>query len=853
MARPTGLQRFYAQADRVIVLGLILIAFTLRLYRLGFDSLWYDETVSVMLAQKPVLELINHTARDIHPPAYYLMLHGWKIVAKPTPTFGLEFLYGWPSLLFGVAAVAMLYPLGRLIIGRQVALIALGLGAINPFLIWYSQEVRMYSMGALLGLLCIWSTLKVVDTLHHDKGAPDIGGLAGYLIAYAVAGAIGLYTLYYFALLLVALNLYFLFAVWRFQRRQIRYILLPWLSAQMGLLIAWLPWAPVFWRQIMRPPVPPWRENWESIQTAVDATLEVFGTLLAGQAWTDTQVWLFGLVGVVLFLIYFGYAKSCALNRKSKATQIIAYALLVPVFLILTISVISVPIYHVRYLSVVAPVFMLVVAVALLWFLRTNVAIGIAGTSLIVAISLVSLNRSWSSPRLMSDDHRAAVNDVATGWRPGDAVLVNAGWVYPALLVYWPDELIGPHAARPPAIDLIQRLGQPLRSPSATEDIQAEFQVPIVMSGSVDGSPDLGWGLPESDFFSISSQETLAALNALSEQTSRLWHYRLYDTVSDPNGVIRSWLDESQELVRAKDYPGNSFLRGELYGTTVAAEQPEVPGIVFGDLLKIAEYPVHQTHRAGETTFIDLVLEMMREEPNERPDLALSVRLYDDAGALVAQNDEQLWPDFGEWQKGILYRQSLALPIPVSTKPGAYWMELLVYDKDSLVPLDVDDEQYTVDGQRWRMAKLDVDLPTVAPIITDTIARFDYIDLVSASVDRLKISTSSPLELELVWRPVSNEYRDNYLATVDLWSPAGELVQSWTELAGGPEYPSGRWPAGFPIREVRRLNLDPQLSQGEYELSIRLERQSDRLSIPARTRWWVPDVDKVHIATVELS
>src|SRR5450759_539794 len=89
-------------------LGLILLAGTgLRLFRLGAESLWYDETVSVMLAGSPLRELLRHTAGDIHPPGYYLLLRAWLLLsgyptghADPAGN-GLEFAAGFLSLAAG--------------------------------------------------------------------------------------------------------------------------------------------------------------------------------------------------------------------------------------------------------------------------------------------------------------------------------------------------------------------------------------------------------------------------------------------------------------------------------------------------------------------------------------------------------------------------------------------------------------------------------------------------------------------------------------------------------------------------------------------------------------------------------
>ena len=66
---------FLDRGHRLLLLAGLLLGFALRLVRLGAESLWYDETVSVVLARKSIPDLIAHTAGDIHPPGYYLLLH----------------------------------------------------------------------------------------------------------------------------------------------------------------------------------------------------------------------------------------------------------------------------------------------------------------------------------------------------------------------------------------------------------------------------------------------------------------------------------------------------------------------------------------------------------------------------------------------------------------------------------------------------------------------------------------------------------------------------------------------------------------------------------------------------------
>ena len=119
------------------------------------------------------------------------------------------------------------------LLGRSVALWSALLVAISPYNLWYSQEVRMYTLGAVLGILALWCALNV--------GRNSLAHYAGYVLA----AALGLYALYYFAFLLLALNLYII--VYLLHRRQ-QQPLRNWLLAQAGVLILYLPWLSIAWQ-----------------------------------------------------------------------------------------------------------------------------------------------------------------------------------------------------------------------------------------------------------------------------------------------------------------------------------------------------------------------------------------------------------------------------------------------------------------------------------------------------------------------------------------------------------------------------------------------------------------------------
>ncbi len=781
-------------SHRSLLLAGLLLGWGLRLYRLGAESLWYDEAVSAFLARQSAADLIAHTARDIHPPGYYLLLHVWQIITSPTLNTGFEFLWAWPSALCGMILLPLIYALGRRLFDRHIALIALWLTALHPYHIWYSQEVRMYTLGALLGLLCLWATLGMTtDNRRRTADRPSP-------LLYILAAAAGLYTLYYFAFLLLALN------VWIFMQyatRNTQHALHPspftvWLLAQFAVLLLWLPWLPTVWRQVTQPPVPPWRGSIETLTVI----RETFSALLVGQSPPPTE-WIWA--GLALALIALAYTK----RQHHKGISILTLYGLLPWLLVYLISSTLTPLYHIRYFFMYAAPLPLLMAVALprgLWG-----RIGLLGLSL---ASVWSLSEFWYSPVYRSDDHRGAVSALAEAWRPGDAVLVNAGWVYPVLDLYWPTHLRGPDDARPAPLTEHLRLTEGMPDPA--------FSTPKpLVTGSVDGAETLGWGLAESDFYAMTYARATAALTDLAAQAARIWHYRLYDTVSDPHGKLRADLAQLGGKSVDQPYPGRDFLRLERYDTGAPCQAAPLLATA-GEAIQWAALDLPTTTQAGSYLYVTLCAEALT---GYNAGLRTSLRLYrqtDDT--LIAQADG---PIDGE-------RITLALPIPAATPPGTYWLDLIVYNGADGAPLPLTGASI-IDGQRLRLGTLTVDLPLMPPPAPAPLARFDYIELLSVHWGTGQARPGETLAISTLWRPRPNEYRDTYAARFRL-TGNGE-TQEWRRLLGGDGYPSGAWAAGYPVRDWQRLPLSPDLPVGEYTLWVGLERASDGQTIPARRGW----------------
>ncbi|MEA2154144.1 MAG: mannosyltransferase [Solirubrobacteraceae bacterium] len=169
--------------------GLVVLAgAALRFATLDVQSLWYDEAVSAHLLQMDLGAMLRAIPdSESAPPLYYVLAWLWAQVAG-TGEVGLRAL----PALFGTATIPVAWALGRRLGGERAGLFAAALVAVNPLLVWFSQEARAYSLLALLGALSALLWLRALESPRR-----------GRLLAWGVVAALALAT-HYYAIFLVA-------------------------------------------------------------------------------------------------------------------------------------------------------------------------------------------------------------------------------------------------------------------------------------------------------------------------------------------------------------------------------------------------------------------------------------------------------------------------------------------------------------------------------------------------------------------------------------------------------------------------------------------------------------------------
>ncbi len=204
------------------IAGLTVLAAAIRFSTLGLQSYRHDEAVT---AGRVLVSSLSGTMHEVWagestPPLYYLLAWFWSQLFG-VHEVGLRSL----SALFGTATVPVAYLVGRELIGRRAGLVLAAIVAVNPILVWYSQDARAYALLVLLSAAALLFFLRARRS-----------GAARDLAWWAVFSALALAS-HYFAFFPLAIEAAWLLAVARPLRRVL------WSLA--GLAIAGLALAPI--------------------------------------------------------------------------------------------------------------------------------------------------------------------------------------------------------------------------------------------------------------------------------------------------------------------------------------------------------------------------------------------------------------------------------------------------------------------------------------------------------------------------------------------------------------------------------------------------------------------------------
>jgi len=735
--------------------------------------------------------MVSLTAVDIHPPFYYLVLHLWIALLGASP-LALRLL----SVLAGTAAVPLLYWSGRRLAGDKGGLAAALLLALSPFAVYYSQEVRMYGLVTLFGLAAFCLALKMEDS----------GWSLVPWLGYVLAGAAALYTQYYAAFLLLALNLT-LVVRWLVRRRPLR-AWYPWLAAQAAVLLLFVPWLLYAGDKLL---------TYVRYKVGVEEDTPIpffryIGRHLAAFDWGHAEGglaawWWLGLIPLAVLA-------ACLLLSLRRQTRprdpagagptpqprvssglLLACLLLVLLlggFVVNLLFPFTAPRIE-RQLLLALPYFLLLMATALLHLLGRRRPLALLALASFLVTALISLAFFYAVPRYPEDDYRPVAARIAALARPTDALVA----VHPWQVGYFESYL--PADTRP---DLIL-------SPREV--------------------------LPEERQYWADDPALLAAdLDRLLAKSGRLWLPAHQSMGRVLEGQVDAYLVERAYPVLTEWYRDTTVL------TLFAAGQPEAQPTAaqFGDWLSLESVAVGTSPVEAGWGIVPIDLAWKLSVLPNAP-YSVGLRLADSAGRVWAQRDSEPRggrDSFTLWPAGEARVDRLGLLVPAGTPPGDYRLALQVYQTSDLAVLPaVQDGRGT---SEVLLGKVRVIRPASPPpvsalaVASPLVRDFGPLRLLGYALRTPgSLLPGETIDLDLFWQALRAPGED-FLPRLQLLDPAGGVAAERMEKPVTGTYPTAWWEAGELVTDPHSLAVPAGAVPGNYRLVLGLVRVSGGRPIP---------------------
>ena len=615
-------------AGFLVLLFSLLLAFGLRVAFLDRQSLWGDEAYSLALATRTSLtdileEVLSGDPYTPHTPLYYLLLNSW-VGLVGSSDYALRAL----SAAFGLLTVPVSYVLARRLAGPAVGLLVGFLSAFSPFLVYYSQEARMYAMAGFLAMLTAYFFLRSLT----GRGWAWWG-------AYLFASLALVFTLNLGLALVASLFLVYLISLRLGRKGRLKGLLVYLLIAV--FFVAWQSLQNSRFQMVFTP-VPFQAIGFLGLDTLKDTLLAfTFGVTL-DRSWAADRVYTFRSNPLQPWTLVMRPYYTTALAAGAAALASLGMwkavrgktwpPLFIPLCLTALVTAVfllrlTTPGYAVRLALIVAPLFILLLAIGVLALPR--IVRPVALVLLLLGMGY-SLWHNYFNPAFYRSEFQTLSRYLGTALEPGDGIYLHS-----------------------PVLRLLQRHYLP--------------------------QPNAVYALPRSVPVPQNWAEVQEQLRSLIQQHSRIWLVLGGEADYDPERRVESWLLEHGYQVEDQWY-GNSRLSLFIFPRSEGSES--ISGRPVGkDLLLVnSATGLQQDFTPGQG--LPLALSWMRLSPKDKQ-YRLSLRLLDSEERVWGQRDMELGTylnPFPRWPLGQPVQIRTGLRVPLGTPPGRYSLKVLVYD-----------------------------------------------------------------------------------------------------------------------------------------------------------------------------
>jgi uncharacterized membrane protein len=186
----------------IVIIFATLISLAISVSIIYLNSIRLDEAQSIWQVSHSVSEILDIVGRDVHVPLYHIILHFWQAIFDNS-IISARYL----SLFISIISIPFVYILSSKIYNKQIGLMTTIIFILSPFINWYANEARMYS---LLLLLAVLNSIFFIDILRKNKRISWIGFIATAIL--------GIYTHYFYWLFLLSNALFYLINYRQFPR-----------------------------------------------------------------------------------------------------------------------------------------------------------------------------------------------------------------------------------------------------------------------------------------------------------------------------------------------------------------------------------------------------------------------------------------------------------------------------------------------------------------------------------------------------------------------------------------------------------------------------------------------------------
>lgn len=401
----------------ILLIGLSIVVNYLTVSN---QSIRLDESQSLWAATKSVNEIFTWTSQDVHVPLYNLLLHFWIQI------FGVSIVVArWLSYVFFIITLPVLYLAFRQVSNHRVSLLAVTIFALSPFILWYSDEARMYTLFAFSTGLNHFYFIK-----FYNSNAKN--GKLGYFLT----TLLGLYSHYFFIFLLFTQAIYVFGTIYFLKQKDLtlkekikakKVILIRYIGIMLLAGIIFFPWVLFVFSNggvVNTEPLIPTPTTYNIFQAFIN--------FLFGFPSTQNQTLFISLWPLLVLLLFFIFTKRRSLHIQNRGYFLVTAFL--PIVIVFAISFYR-PIFLSRYLIFVTPSLFFVCAWMLLSYSKRVSRILVSTFLLLLVILLLNQNISNNTP--VKEDYLGVASYLEQHATGSDVIAVSAPFtIYPIAFTY---------------------------------------------------------------------------------------------------------------------------------------------------------------------------------------------------------------------------------------------------------------------------------------------------------------------------------------------------------------------------------------------------------------------------------